>query len=485
MFAVIYLPQFCLQAALRHAPELLARPMALIDPTLTKPLIFQLTAAARKQGVQEGLTASQALARCPELIIKSRSTVQEEMAQEVLMQTAYAFSPHLEATAAGICTLELRGLRFETETSLHEWAAGIREQLQQFHLDAQIGVCTTPALALLIARAAQPVSVVVNAEEFVAGLPIHMLEPPVELAEILRRWGIKKVGEFLNLGKNQCIARLGEEALALFDRVSPASVRPLKLVSPPEEYSEQMEFDHEIETIEPLLFVLRRFVEQLSQRLALAYQVTGELLLRLQLASGGRHDHHFKIPSPTGNVDSLFRTLQTHLENVRTDSPIISLRLSAKPSLPDAHQFGLFEATLRNPNQFTETLARLSALCGAERVGTPELVSTHKPDSFRMRAPDFNSPGNFRKIKTHGPQLRRFRPPILATVEFRDQKPALIRSQIWRGPINDARGPFVSSGEWWDVNRWSREEWDIQTADGALYRIYRSHDGTFVEGIYD
>jgi protein ImuB len=303
--------------------------------------------------------------------------------------------------------------------------------------------------------------------------------------EILRRWGIKKVGEFLNLGKDQCVARLGEEALALFDRVSPAAVRPLKLVSPPEEYSEQMEFDHEIETIEPLLFVLRRFVEQLSQRLALAYQVTGELLLRLQLASGGCHDHHFKIPSPTGHVDSLFRTLQTHLENVRTDSPIISLRLNARPSLPDAHQFGLFEATLRNPNQFAETLARLSALCGAERVGTPELVSTHKPDSFRMRAPDFNSPGNFQKIKTHGPQLRRFRPPISATVEFREQKPALIRSQIWRGPINDARGPFVSSGEWWDANRWSREEWDIQTSEGALYRIYRSQDGAFVEGIYD
>ena len=81
--------------------------------------------------------------------------------------------------------------------------------------------------------------------------------------------------------------------------------------------------------------------------------------------------------------------------------------------------------------------------------------------------------------------LRRFRPAISAFVEFRERRPALVRSSVFNGAIVDLRGPFVSSGDWWDRNRWECEEWDVQASDGALYRISRSSDGCFVEGVYD
>ena len=113
MFAVIFIPNFSLQAALRHEPDLRARPVALVDSKLTKPAIVELTSAAQSYGVCEGLTASQAMARCAELIIKPRSPAQEDSATEVLLQTAYAFSPNIEATGPGLCTMELKGMAFE------------------------------------------------------------------------------------------------------------------------------------------------------------------------------------------------------------------------------------------------------------------------------------------------------------------------------------------------------------------------------------
>jgi protein ImuB len=247
-----------------------------------------------------------------------------------------------------------------------------------------------------------------------------------------------------------------------------------------------MDFEHEIETTEPLLFVLRRFVEQLSFRIGLLHRVITELQLELRLSSGAKYQHTFSVPSPTGNITTLFRMLHTHLETLRTDSPIAALRLAAKPCLPEKHQFGLFEAPLRDPNQFAETLARLTALCGSDRVGTPVVEATHRPDSFRLRTPDFSSPSSHGiRCVGVGLQLRRFRPALPARIEFRGRQPSFVHSRTINGGVLDVRGPFHSSGNWWDAGRWMREEWDIQTADGALYRIFQSQEGCFVEGRYD
>ncbi|HWD91973.1 MAG TPA: DNA polymerase Y family protein [Verrucomicrobiae bacterium] len=536
MFAVIFIPNFSLQAVLRHEPESRARAVALVDPKLPKPILVQLTPAARACGVCEGLTPSQAMARCGELIIKPRSPAQEESATEILLQTAYAFSPGIEATAPGVCTIELKGLGFRFDDhALEPWAGKLAEVLAQFHLEAKVGLAATPELAWLAARAGNPVlalsiSPEQETEEVVPAFPdenhgrtfesfpISALEPPSEILEILRRWGIQTIGELLALGKDNVAERLGPAVVELFNRVSPDSPRPLKLVAPAEEFAEQMEFENEVETVEPLLFALRRFVEQLSRRLELIYLVVAEFQLQLGLSSGLKYERVFKIPAPTGRIEILFRMLQTHLETVRTDSPIISLCLIAKPSQPESQQFGLFESTLRDPNQFAETLARLTALAGPDRAGTPESISGYKPDSFRMSVSGFRSHNektlladggtarhSARAAKsatngTHGVtpptikgrsesdvglRLRRFRPPLPSHIELRDGKPTLLRSHVFIGPITETRGPFYGSGNWWDVNKWAREEWDIETSDGSLFRIFRSSEGDFVEGVYD
>ena len=331
------------------------------------------------------------MARCGHLAIKSRSPGAERSAAQALMQTACAFSPNVEATAPGVCTLEMRGLGFAGDDARVSWMLRMLDTLAQLHLRAQTGLAPTPALALLAARAAQPALIARDPARFVAALPIAALEPPEEIRQVLDLWGIRSVGQLLALGREAVAARLGAEAAALFERVSPDNTRPLKLVAPPEEFEEQTEFEAEIETVEPLLFVLRRFVEQLSRRIDALHLAAAELHLRLGLASGAAVERAFKIPAPTTEVETLFRMLRTYLETVRTDSAIRSLRLRALPCLPQQQQFGLFECALRDPNQFAETLARLTGLCGSDRVGTPRPEATHRPDAFTLKPPEFGS----------------------------------------------------------------------------------------------
>src|SRR6476619_3018697 len=201
---------------------------------------------------------------------------------------------------------------------------------------------------------------------------------------ILHKWGIHTLGQLAALDQEQLGARLGPEAIRMWERANGRSSRLLKLIRPPESFQESFEFECEIETAEPLLFMLRRFLEQLAVRLAAIYLVAKELTLQITFGNKQIYEHVFKIPQSTNDVDLLFRMLQTHLENFRSKHPIVAVALSAEPIKPGAEQFGLFETTLRNPHQLSETLARLTALLGGDRIGTPILEETHRPDAFRM-----------------------------------------------------------------------------------------------------
>src|SRR2546427_4472546 len=179
-----------------------------------------------------------------------------------------------------------------------------------------------------------------------------------EILAILHKWGIQTLGQLAALDKEQLGARLGPEAGRLWERANGRSNRLLKFVQPPESFEESFEFENEIETAEPLLFMLRRFLEQLALRLGAIYLVAKELTLRITFANPPQdgsaaankqvYERVFKIPQPTNDVDLLFRMLHTHLENFKSEHPIIAVSLDAQPIKPASQQFGLFETALRN-----------------------------------------------------------------------------------------------------------------------------------------
>ena len=325
-----------------------------------------------------------------------------------------------------------------------------------------------------------------------------------EIFAILHKWGIHTLGQLAALDKEQLGARLGPEAIRMWERANGRSNRLLKLIRPPESFQESFEFEREIETAEPLLFMLRRFLEQLAVRLAGIYLVAKELTLRITFANSRQdepavagkqsYERVFKIPQPTNDVDLLFRMLQTHLENFRSEHPIVAVALSAEPIKPAGEQFGLFETTLRNPHQLSETLARLTALLGGDRIGTPVLEETHRPDAFRMQPFRWDivesgvpSGQSFDALSTAHvtAALRRFRPAVSAFVLQDEDTPAHVRNAEISGKIIAQRGPYFLSGNWWDEKSWARAEWDLQLQNGELVRAHE-RDGVWkIDGVYD
>lgn len=315
------------------------------------------------------------------------------------------------------------------------------------------------------------------------------------ILSILHQWGIHTIGQFAKLNRADLAARLGARAVELWDCATGRRERVLKLVSPPEKFIESFEFENEIETVEPLLFMLRRFLQQLATRLNTIYLVAQELRLRISFSDKSHYERLFKIPQPTNNEQLLFRMLHTHLENFTSPHPICAVELEAQPSKPVRQQFQLFETALRDPAQLHETLARLIGLLGAERVGKPVLEETHRPDAFRMEPfrwefghPERQSthPAAFRDNRG-GPRipLRRFRKRKNATVFLENNRPVHIRAADLEGMTNATDGPFAISGNWWDERAWARVEWDVELENGTVARFHCDGYGWGVDGIYD
>ncbi len=153
MFLVLHLADFPLQAALRlptasapAAPDLyLTQPAALFSGTTKKSAALAVNPAARAAGVSLGMSAPQAIARCAALLIRTPVPAAEADARAALLAAAFTVSPHVEATAPGVATLDVRGLapaaRLPAVRAAHT-------HLALLGLHATAGLARTPTRAL-------------------------------------------------------------------------------------------------------------------------------------------------------------------------------------------------------------------------------------------------------------------------------------------------------------------------------------------------
>jgi protein ImuB len=483
MFAVVQVPGFSLQALLRAEPALHLQPVAILDAG--PQLVAHGTAAALASGVAAGQTVPLAVARCAKLLVRSPRPDLERDAEAALLAAAFSVSSQVELTAPGVCTLELTGLaEAKRAPALRRALAGLAAS----GLEATAGFAPTPLLAFYAARQAGPGELLGGTPALLAPLPLAAADPSPELAEILRTWGIQTLGQLTALTKADVTHRLGRAGLELWERASGGSPRPLRVVVPARTFSAALDCEHELETLESLLFIFRRFVDRLALELRNARVAALALELTLDLTDETSHTHAIRLPEPVTDANLLFRALHTYLETLRTAAAIKGVRLRVVPGRSAVRQQELFDGGLRDPHGFADTLARVMALVGSDRVGTPVPENTHRPDAFKLISPpptlaplpdDFAHP-------PRGLALRRHRPPMPAKVELAGRTPAYVWTATVQDAVSATAGPWHSSGDWWEANRhWQHEEWDVELAAGGIYRLRRTPAGWFLEGEYD
>jgi protein ImuB len=547
-FACIYVPNFPIAAILRSEPELRARAVAVLEgkPPLEK--VLAVNEKATRMGIAPGMTKAQA-ELCAELTLRPRSALQESATRATLLDCVQSFSPCVEDTACDTVLLDLSGME-SIFGPLPEISRAIYHRAITLGLEANIATASNSDAAMLAARGFSGVTVIPPGKEpeRLAPLSIEVLfadqlegdqkKEADRFLETLDRWGVRTLRALAALPEVALSERLGQKGLHLQQLARGATSRTLVPVEAPLIFEEAVELEHPIILLEPLAFLLNRLLEQLCARLDSRTLATQELRLTLELGTQTGIDQEFenfgipsesdessgkapsksaaqyfvsvrqstfcrtlRLPLPMLDARLFLKLLQLDLNAHPPGAPIVKIHLAAEPARPRSAQGGLFLPPSPEPEKLELTLARIAGMVGENGVGALELLDTHHPEGFRMRRFVAESVPKGEPQKPSPPAeekpvvtaLRRFRPPLRASVTLESGQPARVictKKKEVQGNVLWKAGPWRSSGDWWEREAWSRDEWDIalQNKDAvALYRLV--HDllggGWFVEGTYD
>jgi protein ImuB len=458
------------------------------------------------------------------------SAAQKASEGSALIDLAFTFSPLIEQTAPDTLVLDIAGQDLLFGQSkldcLPEEKAGLESaralafeiewRASQLSISVNVSVAANPDAAIHAARSFKGVTVIPAGQELLqlGELPLKMLDYSLaeievrrinEITETFELWGLHTFSDLASLPLAGVAERLGQAGLRLQKLTQGKSDRQMVLVRPPVGFAQAIELEHPVAELEPLSFILSRLLNQLCANLHSQALATNELQMHLKLEDKTDHDLAISLPVPMRNSKTLLRLLLFEIEAHPPKAGVVSVEIVAEPVEPRVSQTGLFIPLAPEPEKLELTLARLVKLIGADKVGSPEILDTHRPDAFRLRR--FNLSG---RQKTRNQQaaignrqcvqgFRVFRPPWRAEVQILSGRPTRINafeaksSCRVRGKIIFAAGPWRTSGDWWRPDVWARDEWDIAMADSihkqdeVICRIYREvqSDLWFVAGIYD
>ncbi len=491
LYACLYAREFPLQALLRLRPDLQGTPVAVLDGRPPLQMVCSFNRTALLKGTAHGLTRVEA-ERIHGLRLLPRSPECETAARSVFLECAAIYSPRIEEIPRDtqcVFVLDIAGTErlFGPPAIL---AQRMRDSLASSGFRASVAVSVNFHTALLMASATRGIAIAEPGQEAaaLAHLSLDTLELPQKEAETFELWGIRSLGALAQLPEVELIARLGQGGRRWQEIASGTLPHLFQPAEPQFSLEEFCEFESPLEQVDSLLFIAARMIESLVTRATGRALSLALLTLTMRIEGGRSHQLTLRPALPTIDRKFLLKLLQIELAAHPPQAAIIVLTISAEAGHSSTVQLGLFRPQLPESSRLDITLARLKALVGDDRVGSPVLEDSHRADAFHMDAFAVNASGAAASDHMPHMALRRLRPPHPVYVRCENQRPVAFHDGQQDYAISVAYGPWRASGCWWAVDEWDRDEWDVLIAQEQRAHLLvndRRQNRWYLEAVYD
>lgn len=470
LYAAVHAAEFPAQALLRLRSDLKSQPVVVLQGCAPKESVCAMNSHARKHGATLGMTRLEA-EEMDGMLLLSRSEDSEAAARSIFLESVSQFSPRIEESSQGtacIFVLDITGTgRLFGPTQ--KLAERIRDDLLTAGFHASIAVSSNYDTARMKSEVTRGITIIPPGEEAnaLAKLPLASLQLPEDRYETFALWGIRTLGEIASLPEPELITRLGQEARLLRELARGEALHTFQPIEPSFSLEEFVAFETHVEQMESLLFIGASMIDRLVSRAASRALSLALLTVHMKLEGGQVYQRVIRPALPSNDRKFLLKLLQLEIAAHPPQAAVISLTLSAEAGQSSKVQLGLFAPQTPEPSRLDVTLARIKALVGEDRVGSPVLEDTHEPGRFRID--NFTVDDQVSSPQSTPPRiaLRRMRPPVAVRVDLRAMRPVMFRDGTRRYEVMAAYGPWKTSGCWWSMNSWETEEWDVLAVDSS------------------
>ncbi len=493
--ACLWVPDLCIRAHLRLDPGLAERPFVLTDGENPRSIVVAISAAAERIGILPGIRAAQARAVADSVLIRPVSTGAITAATRALADVAGSVSSRVEIDDRGRVFLDCDGSErlYASESALATTLAA-RSDRQGFSV--RIGIADSKLCASVAAREGNGIRVVPTGQTsaFLAPLPLVWLDPDPDIAKRLAIWGIRFIGDLARLSPGAVAHRLGPAGRGMVRRALGEDDDPLVARATPQTFEESLALDYGIDSLEPLIFLLRRLIECVTNRIELQGLGCHELEFAFELGNGGRDFRRIGASVPITDHKVFVTLVRAEIEQRPLAQPVVRISVSGVVTRLRPTQLDLLRPTGPAPAALASALARLSVLCGPDRVGVLRRSDSHRPEAIEVRPFESTSVGVRRTPDARasaGPvirlALRAFRPAVELEVFESVGQLDYVRGRGFGGRVVQWAGPWRLRGEWWTTDPFAREYYDVELTDGGVYRIFRDvrERRWLADGVYD
>ncbi len=496
--ACILVSDFPIAALIRANPALEGAIPALAESTSAHAELIAVSPRARGIGIRPGMTIAQARAISSELVIATRSSSAEQAATDALVDVAESISPVVEAGEPGCVWLDLAGME-RILPHQDEVAAEVVRRVRRVGMEAAVGIAANPEIARLAAQCGGIRVIAPGVErDFLNWLPLDVLDADAperngDLQATFARLGLKRLGDLARLDSEAVGTRFGRRGADLVRLARGGSFRPLAPRRHAEIFAEAVDLEYGIENLEALGFVMRAMLERIVERLTIRGFVGGDIKVALGLGGHRVDSRRIAIAAASNEVRAMLALIKLKLEASPPDAAIESIRIEVDPRNPRIAQGDLFAPPSPAPDKLQLTIARLSALCGPDNVGTLKPGNQHRPEAVRLDAFCLSPPSSAPSLKLAAENvmrlvIRAIRPALEVEVLCMRGMPEFVRGSNLGGRVVSIAGPWRRDGEWWrHAGGFARDYYELALDDGGVYRAFRDLNSArwYVDGVYD
>lgn len=463
-----------------------AEPVALISKTAHGPRIDALNDAGLAAGPRPGMGVTDARTLCARLKVVSSDPEGDRALLERLALWVQRWGPWAALDGPD-------GLLVDVSAVAHLFG-GERRLLAdaQFRfaaqgLTARLAIAPTAGAAWALAHYGPERAILASHEDAgqrLAELPVSALRLEADVVLVLRRLGLKRIGDLKGIGRDALHRRFrnrrspAANPLARLDQLLGRKPEPLLPVvaSPPTQVQRRL--------LEPLRHreLLDQVVADLAADMACELETRGEGARRLELGlwrvDGDVVLRHLELAAATREPGHIASLLAAKLDDIDAGFGIELVRMRVVWAEPLELSQTYLDARIQPGTSLATCLDRLTVRLGAQAVRRPVPCASHIPErAQRWQSPLAPQPTSQEPVFRARPLKLLDRAEKIAVLYATpDGYPLRFR---WRGALHDVarvEGPERIAPEWWREkgNTRLRDYYRIEDSAGRRYWIYRA-----------